>query len=253
MGLFDAREHPITDDNKPIVVMYPAQEGFTTFMTGRGDDVTNGNRGQGTQLHFDWTTGEIGTTKSVTLNFMEVVEVHDGRAIFGPTEAEWNSGDDWISFKAEMPATPYTDRTTEADGNANRVATGLGFNIIVPAADDGDTSIDIGDGTAADLGTAVPVPNSTNTGYWDADQRTGVITPNATGTGNMDLFDVQIEATMLNELPIGEGHRTFDIDVYKSEWLHPNWNLVLSAHKASAGAGWLRGWCFLFREKTQVP
>lgn len=238
---------PLTEDDKPIVVMYPATEGFNTYLTGRGDDIAGGVRGKGTRLKFNWTAAEAGTggtdpEKTIEIQFLEPVEAHDGRALFGATESEWNSGDDWVSFTARMPMTPHT--AAAGDGWVNKVPTGLGFDIFVPAAGDGNANVNLDD--------AVPVPNKTKTGYWDVDHFSGAITPNVTGTGNCDLFQLEITSTLLNEVPIGEGHRTFDIDVYKSEWFHPNWFLGITAYKGTAGAGWLTAWMFLFRENTQV-
>lgn len=242
IGLGKVTPAPETPDKKPIVVMYPAREGFNTWLTGKGDDVVTPARGQGTKIKFSFTAGEVPITKSIQLQFMEPIEVHDGRAIFGPTEGVWNSGDDWISLSVVIPVTPYTDRTVEADGNANKVPSGLDFDVFVPASGDGNTQLDM---------TAVcPVINETGTGYWDLDEFSGAVSPNVSGTGNADLLDLQVSGILLNEVPIGEGHRTFDIDVYKAEYVHQNWIVQIECHKETAGDGWLAGWLFCFREKV---
>lgn len=241
MTLSIAKDRPETPDEKPIVVMYPAREGFNTFITGRGDDVGGGNRGQGQRIKFNFVTANLPETQSVDLQFMEPVEVHDGRAIFGPSGA-WDGGDDWLSIKVVIPATTYTDRTTEMDGNANKVPSGLGFDIFVPAAGDGN----------AELVTAVPVLNDSGTGFWNLDENSGAVTPNAEQKGNADLLDLEVGGTLIHEVPIGEGHGTFDIDAYKSEYIHPTWIVRVEAHKEANGDGWLAGWLFTFREKVTV-
>ncbi len=254
----DFRQHPETSDAKPIIVLYPAREGFNSFVTGRCDVITGTkSRGTGQRINFSWAAGEAGPggtdkTKTVNLRFLEPVEVHDGRSIFGPTESVWNSGDDNLSITVTMDPCPHTSRTTELDGNANKVPSGLGFDIFVPAAGDGNAQLDLGDGTSADLGTVIPLADEEKTdGYWNTDFFTGVVTPAPNGDGNTTLMDLAWSSTFVNEVPIGEGHRTFDVDPSKSEWMHPAWKAEIEVTKETAGEGWLSGWLFIYREKTQ--
>lgn len=248
----------ISKDGRSIVTPFPARSGFNSYVTGQGDDVVTPSRADGQRVKLSWTAGEAGAagtdkTKELELQFIEPVDFHDGQATWGPTTSVWNSGDDWFVIKVRIPACPSTDRSGTMDGNALKVATGLGYNIFVPANGDGDAELDLGDGTPADLGTVVPVVDEDKTtGYWHTDLFTGVVSPAIDGNGNTDLLDVAPpEPRFVNKAPIAHvGTGVWDVDPAKSEWIHPKWKVVIQAHKETEGAGWFGGWFFIYREKT---
>ena len=143
-----ALDAPSEADKKPVMVNSPATEGTFTWLTSRGDDLSpssGSGRGTGPQafLSFD----EPGT-KEVEIQFIEPVELHDGHVSWRPT-SDWGFEDSW-SLSVRLPATTVTPNA-ENKGNCNKVDTGQGFSVIVPA--NGDGAYDV------DLTKAVPIPD----------------------------------------------------------------------------------------------
>ena len=227
---------PMLDENgKQIVVPFPALEGFKTWFTGAGDQLSPVARGKGPKLRLSFTGPE---TKSITIQFTEPVEVHDGQGIVRPA-ASWGL-DDTAEVCIEIPATSASVNGTTT-GNCNLVDTGNGFNIIVPAAGDGGHDV-----TLADV---VPVINRYTTGYWDVDLKTGAVTAAASpGKGNCDLYDTNFSGFVMRSIPIGNEKGVLDIDVYKTEWVHPKWSIKVTVDKQSIGSGEFAAWLLCFRE-----
>lgn len=223
-------------DGKLVVTQYPADQVNNEFiwLTGRGDHPTNG-RGEGTRLKIEYGPSE-GGDKYIDLQFNEQVQLHDGR-MFVPDREKWNDNDEW-SFSIVMPATVGT--STPGEGNANKVDAG-GFNIYVPAAGDGDWTVD--------LDTAVPV-GAGGAGFWDYDVFTDVLTMSGTpGQAGHHLMDISIEAFFMKRLPIPtHAMAVFDMEPYKSERIAPRWKLRLTIHKSAVGAGTILGWIQVFRQ-----
>ena len=234
------------DDNKQVVVTYPATNGFNTRFVG-----VDGND-QAIALSFS----DAGT-QSVNLSWPYPVEIHDAGVHWSPTQEacflkdlapRWDF-EDTFSAIAILPATPCTPNGG-GTGNANKVPIGGGANLIVPAAGDGAWDVD--------LETAVPVPADSidhetgaivAAGYWDCNYYTGVVTPSATpGSAKFYLFDFENQAPLLYKIPTGDPDGSFDIDASKVEWIHPRWIIRFECTKVTAGAGKIGGWLMLFRE-----
>jgi hypothetical protein len=237
------------DDGKLVVVPFPARDGFKTFFTGAGDDLAPtppaSGRGQGTALAISFLASDDYSTlplsKSLELQWSEPVQIHDGQGQVEPV-AEW-SVKDLLSMTARLPATVAVVNGG-GTGNANVVPTGLGYNIIVPAAGNGGHDVTLAD--------AVPVP-AAGAGYWEADPITGVVSASPTpGLGSYHLLDIQVEALFANRIPLGQGTGVFDIEAYRVEDIHPNWKLIVTIDKykvPSVDCDWA-GWLLIFRPNT---
>jgi hypothetical protein len=221
-------------DDKAVVVVSPSRDGWMTWFTSRGDDTAAPpGRGGGPALDLIFS-GPGEQTQDV--QFTECVEIHDGEVWYTPV-ANWTPDDD-LSVSVVLPATVPTPNPS-ATGNCNIVVTGGAYDVIVPAAGDGTHDVD--------LATAVPVPAS-GAGYWDCDYDTGVITASSEpGHAQYHLLTGGLEMFFLRHIACGHPLGSFEIDVYKAEWVHPTWSLRLSVKRATAGAGRITGWVMLFR------
>jgi hypothetical protein len=226
---------PSQPDGRIVVVNSPSNEGWLTWFTGYGDDVVGQKRGEGQQI----TVSAAGTgTEMVDLEFIEPIEVHDGELSWSPSN--WDR-DDRFSFSAIMPATVVTPNI--GLGNCNLVPTGLGYNLIVPAAGDGTHDVD--------LTKPQPVVPASGGGYWEADYSTGLVSPSATpGASEWHLLDVEIESFFIKRVCFSNPLGVFSIDVYKAEWVSNAWKLRLTVDRTSNSAGQLSGWLMCFREKA---
>jgi hypothetical protein len=247
----DLRKSPREPDGKTVVVVSPSTEGHMTWVVGAGDDLTPtppaSGRGEGPLLDLTFTQAE---TQTIDMEFVEPVELHDGQMWYTPTGAgNWENGDTF-SFSAIMPKTDAV--ATPGAGNVTlvEVAPGAGVYVMIPSADS-TGSHDI------DLAQAVPVPALDSAGnpngYWDVDLTDSTVTPaKCPGKAEWNLFDVQIESFFLKRIPMGNPLGTFDIDVYKAEWISDRWKLRLSVTRVTTGAGPYRvgGWVMFFREKS---
>jgi len=239
--------HPaMSTDGKQIVIPFPATEGWRTWFTGAGDDMSPtppaSGRGTGTKIKISFTgTAEIKTTE---FQFSEPVELHDGELFYSPV-ANFTH-DDRFEFGARMPASAPTANTNDPkDGNCNLYDVG-GYNLLLPAAGNGTHDIALTDFTKA-----IPVPSNDSTGYWDVDQSSGAITASATpGAANWHLMDIQIKSYFLRNMPMGNPLGVFEVDVYKAEYLHPAWFSFLSVDKQDTQTGDVSAWIMTFREST---
>lgn len=242
------------------VVPWPATKGFRTWFTGAGDNLnptppaSGVGDGQNLRLSFD---GEDGN-KAVDIQFQAPVELHDGEVFYSPV-ANWDM-DDRFSFSVVMPATPYEEipqgsSSSSSSGGEEPIPvlpynTGLGYSILIPNHPHATHRVY--------PSQCVPVPTSneqlSNTGYWDAEFFTGVVSPSAgaplTNTGVFHLLNVQVEVFFLKNIPMGNPLGVFEVDVYKAEWVHPNWKMRMAANKQSSGVGEMAAWLMLFRELT---
>lgn len=226
---------PLEADKKPVVVVSPATTGLLTWLTGRGDDPVLG-RGQGTPLRLDFTGPD---TKVLEFGFDEPIEINDGQIWWRPSDS-WGP-DDEFSVGVRMPGNVAT--ATPGTGNVNAVVIGPGMELYVPAAGDGSHTID--------LATAVPVKASAKDGYWDVGDFTGNVTPSTTpGAASWNLFNFDLTAHLVRSISCGHPLGVWDIDVYKTEWIHQSWKIVFEVVKNSAGAGTIGGWILTFRENV---
>jgi hypothetical protein len=179
---------------------------------------------------------ETPSEKYTEWQWIEPVEIHDGQMNWDPVE-NWGH-DDEFDLSVRMPATPAS--ATPGTGNVNEVPTGQGFSIYVPAAGDGSHTVD--------LALAVPV-EAAGAGYWGANYDTGEITPAVhPGEAAYHLMNVEVMAYLVRSISMGNTIGLFDVDVYKTEWSHPNWKMRLTVRKNTAGAGTCSGWILCFRK-----
>jgi hypothetical protein len=127
------------------------------------------------------------------------------------------------------------------------MATGLGFNIIIPAPlDDGDWNVD---GATMEVGeinlNLSPIPNGSGTGFWNWDP---TLAPGATITpvanpaapdGSYDLYDVALplvrQANRISLMLQGD----ITPSSLKGKKMLPHWVMVFTAMRAGA-AGTLK-------------
>lgn len=235
----DAPKEP---DNKPVVTISPATQGFVTWICGAGDDANPtppaSGRGTGTPFLLEFSAEEVPATKTLEFDFTEPVEVHDGQVSWKET-SNWGAGDTF-SLGLRIPATPTTPNAG-GTGNCNKVEIAPGMNIIVPAAGDGAFDLDLTD--------ASPVEDKAGQGgYWNNDYNTGAVTPNPIpGAGRWNLFDFDVTGWLIKGIRLTHPMGVFDIDVYKTEYFHPAWYLRWEVTKNTPGAGSISGWIFCFR------
>lgn len=223
---------PLEADKKPIVVVSPSTQGLLTFLTGRSD--LPGQPGLGTPLRLDFSGPE---NKVLEFSFNEPIEINDGQIWWRPS-ASWGP-DDEFSVGMRMPATVASP--TPGSGNVNIVALGPGAELYVPAAGDGSHAVD--------LASAVPVRALAHNGFWDVDDWTGAVTPSATpGQASWNLLSFDVIGYLVRSISCGHPLGVWDIDVYKTEWIHQSWKLRFEVNKASASAGTIGGWMLTFRE-----
>lgn len=232
---------PRDSDGTPIVIPYPATNGYRTMFTSKDDN------GQAFNLTFAGPG-----TQHIDMQYNDPVEVHDGAVYwYPPFQVSFINGidpvwdfDDTFSFKAIFPATPAIE--TPGVGNVEKVAIGDGINMFVPAPQGGWT---------VDLDLAVPVPAESfdasgvlrTTGFWNCDYITGDVTPGQYGSA-FRLLDFEASAILVNDIAMGNPVGSFEIEVYKIEWFHQRWIQRFSCTKSSPGAGRVGGWIMLFRK-----
>jgi hypothetical protein len=232
-------------DGRLTVTPTPIGFGWLTWFTGYGDDpspVGATGRGEGQQIALEIEDGY--GYKEISFSFAEPVHVHDGQVYW----SESFTYKDHFSLAVDIPATVATPAS--GDGNANKVDTGLGFNMFIPGDGSGYWNIDLD--TANDV-SPVTVYGKNPNGMWDLDETTGIVRQaDIFGSGSYNMFDAPMPRSyFIKRVPMGHPLRVFDSDVYKTELIHQNWNIVIEVTKTSPGAGWLSGWLLAFRRQTQ--
>lgn len=235
---------PTDDDNKPVIVLNPSPEKLFTYFTSRGDVAGPPiQRGEGDPILVEFETG-VGVwpqTKSCTWKYAEPVWVHDGQCTW-TTPTAFNAKDHF-SLSVNIPATVATVNGG-GTGNCNVVPTGLGYNVIVPAAGNG--------GHDVDLNVASPVPaGRSKDGYWEVDEFSETITPSTTpGASSWHLLDIPIKSYFIRCLSMSDPRGVFDIDAYKTYWVPSAWTWELEVTKQEDGDGLVSGWLLIFRTQS---
>lgn len=226
---------PSEADGKPIVTVTPGRDGWKTWLSSFGDDIDAGpaGRGMGPVILVVFDGSEtLPAVKKCNWQYDTPVEIHDGQVNWGD-DASF-SYPDFFSFAVEIPATAGVATGT---GNANLEFVG-GAPIFRPAA--------AGTGShTIDLIKAAPIPKTG--GGWDVDVATGVVSASPTGKGEFMLAPYPLEVLVVPGVTMGNRARRFDVDVYRTDWIHPSWSLKMSVKKTTPGAGWVSGWMFAFR------
>jgi hypothetical protein len=230
-------------NNRMLVVNFPADFGANLWITGRGDDITNGIRGRGDELRMsfdDVVRGGVAEEKHVDIQFMERIQLHDGH-LDVPVPTDWSIYDEW-DFGTLLEATAVTPNGGNT-GNCNLVPmAGGAYNAIIPAAGDGEYDVD--------LDVAVPVPSLG--GGWDYDYKTDVLAfPSDPANTEFALLDIPIQAYVQIAVnmpcsPTG----IFDFDAYDTQEISPRWKIRFTVRKKSDGPGDVAGWIVGFRESN---
>ena len=234
---------PSEADGRPNFVSNPVPLWWRTWFCGAGDDPvpdpTGMTSGRGTGAPMLLQMSKPGTD-SIVVGFTEPVLIHDGKIDWGPPEA-WGPID-FFDVSAIIPPTPITI-SPDGTGNCN----------LVPLMDDTIHLIvpnPYGTGThVVDLATACPF--SMLGGGWNADQDTGAVsasTPETADESEFGLADYPLQLYFMRHITMGSRFGTMAINVYKTEWLHPSWQLVFTVHKTTLAPGWVSAWMLCFRK-----
>ena len=180
------------------------------------------------------------------------VVINDGVYLAGG-HVEWDGGS-WGSYVYMELIAPASTTKTPAmanQGNCNRVPTGYGFDIIVPAAGNG----------AYDLDVVVPVPATTDetniqNGYWNYSEPwigKGVVAPGIPGASKYNLYTAQLELAHFVKMHLfkDSGSRDLIAPAIKPKWILPEWTLNVNIHNADANKTLRVSWDLLIaRRKT---
>jgi hypothetical protein len=232
---------PSTDAGTPIFQSNVVPPGYYFYGTGAFDDVAGNSRGAGPQIELAVSADEhidpAGKTATLVGRFLEHVYILGGH--FAALGADLG---DWISSEIVAPASTPEDRTGSLDGNAVKVPTGAGFNVVVPT-EPGTGSWNV-DGAALEAGEInaglVPVPSPTQTGFWNWDPgSTPSLSPvsnPAAPDGAYNLFDAALPlARQANRYScLTEGDVTPQGAV-KGKKILPHWLWRFTIHRHAPG------------------
>lgn len=211
-----------TVDGKKLVTSNALPEWCVLSQCGRGDDTKIGNG-----PIFKMSTAGPDNDSTLEFGFMDPVFVTSGVGVIQDAKLG-----DYIRFEVFAPPTVPT--SASGDGNCNKVATGQGFNIIVPAGGDGSWNLPASESCHI-------VPNPTGEGYWDLNRDwseaqigPGTVTPNYTGEGEYDLYDtVGMHLSMFaTDVPIlgTDVVLTFGIQNVRAKMVPPQWHWKVTLH-----------------------
>ena len=218
---------PTAADGKLFVLpnMFPGPV-ILTF-AGASDDVQNKKPIEGDL--FGLQIAASGADATFTVDLIDGVFVSGGHV-------EWVGGSYGSSIELELwtPASTTKAPAVAHQGNCNRVATGAGFDIIVPAAGNGEYDLDVGVPVTAENAESAE-PN----GYWDySDPWVGIGTvyPNVQGKGKYNLYTAELELAHFCRLHLLRdiGSRDVTVQNIKPKWILPQWKLKAVLHNASA-------------------
>jgi len=186
-------------------------------------------------------------TASQTIAFLDGFYLAGGHV-------DWDGGawGNLVYMELKAPATTTKAPAVANQGNCNKVPTGLGFNIIVPAAGNGQYDIDV----------PVPVPanaqeSNAQNGYWNYSEPwcgKGTISPAVPGTGKYNLFDVELELAHFAKIHLfrDSGGRDLIAPAIKPKWILPEWRIVVEATNTDANKTLRVSWDFLLARRKTV-
>lgn len=227
-----------TADGRRLIVPSRFGPGIDPYICGAGDDRATGIKADGPTFSFNGLgSGE----ETIEFGFVDTVRVAAGGVMWKDC-VPGDVIDMWMSSKAA----PLT--STPGAGNANKVDLG-GYNLIVPAAGDGEWTVDL---ATCDL---VPVLDKDNPdGYWDWDALElgmGTVTPGA-GASLWNLFDIDIKLVhWVCKVPLlGDGENYIDPNSIDRK-IYQRWTWYTKATSSSNNASAKIGFYLnLAREKT---
>lgn len=236
-------------EGTPIFNPDKIPQGYILYVTGAFDDIDAETRGSGALFQVSKT--DVGSA-SIEGRFLEQVYV-----VGGGVGSDGAGAGDWASYESYAPASSPEDKTGTHDGNANKVPTGLGFNIIVPApGNNGDWNVD---GSTLEGGQInqglVPVPNTSGAGYWNWDPTadpsiTPVANPGAPD-GSYDLYDAALPlARQANRIPLLGIHGDVSPDAVRPRLMLPHWKVKITVYRATSGTVTASAWLSMGRKTT---
>jgi hypothetical protein len=232
---------PVAADGKPFYLpnIFPGE--VLLNFAGRGD--LNGQRYGGGL--FSLEKDGVGTAYA-DFSFQDGVYLAGGHIM-------WVGGGFGSYVKMELfsPATTLTDAS--GDGNANVAPTGLGFNIIVPAAGNG----------AKNLGSVItPVPanddeSNAQNGFWnytDPWVGKGSVSPGVPQSSKYNLFDTLLPISHFTDLHLvlESGDRTLLLENVKPKWILPEWFFRVTVINANAEKTLRVGWDLAIARRKSV-
>jgi hypothetical protein len=218
---------PVATDGKPFVLPNSFPGEVLLNFTGCSDALSPATRFEGAL--FGVQQVGVGDT-SQTIDLLDGVFLAGGHI-------DWVGGS-WgcfVYFELVAPASTVKAPASPGTGNCNLVPTGLGFNIIVPAAGNG----------AYDLDAPIPIPAFTDetnqpNGYWSYSEPwvgKGTVSPGSPGASKYNLFDVPLELAHFAKIHLfrSEGQRDLIAPAIKPKWILPEWKMKVSVHNAGSG------------------
>lgn len=233
--LVTAKGTPVQETgDRPIFVPARFPKGVDPYITGVADKIDNPvARGGGDKLHFFWSVAPLSAEdQTKSFFFLDRVRVVAGGVVWkgaGMAASDCDLLNMWLDAPASVIAA-----NGGSTGNANKSVV-PGGNIIVPAAGDGSWDIDLTPDLHSE--SPVPVPNLTQTGFWDwdePDEGLGTFTPNFTQTGGYDLFDFEIPLVVwAKNIPIiGDGNQYIDPNSIARP-IAPQWKWNVQVHNGA--------------------
>jgi hypothetical protein len=183
----------------------------------------------------------------------QILSFLDGMYLAGGHVA-WEGGGygSFVDFVLTAPATTTKAPATSGAGNCNKVPTGYGFNIIVPAAGNGQY----------DLDATTPVPANDDesyaqTGYWESSDPwlgNGVLTPGVPTKAKYNLFDASLELTHFCKLHLfcSSGARDLIAPAIKPKWVLPEWKMKVSIYNAVSANTLTAVWDLMIARRKTV-
>jgi hypothetical protein len=155
-------------------------------------------------------------------------------------------------MEVSAPASAVKAPLVENQGNCNLVATGLGFNMIVPAAGNG----------AYDLDVTIPIPAANPEtdhaeGYWNHSDPwigKGTMSAGVPGHAPFNLFDTSMELAHLCRISClrDSAERDVLVENIRPKWIYPEWNLVVTLHNADANKTLSVAWDLMIARKRSI-
>lgn len=167
--------------------------GYLFYGTGAFDNIATGKRGEGVLLEME--QGEAGL-QILDGQFIEHVYIHGGD--FG---AEGNAKGDWVQMMAWAPASVPTDRTSEQDGNADKV----GIAGVVSVSGTFQIGETVTGGTSGHTGKVVSLPEDNQMKIMNA---SGSFEQGETITGGTSGATAAVAATIAVNMIVPNGGST---------------------------------------------
>ena len=234
---------PRTSDGRPITLAARFRGDIDPWFAGSMD---SSGPGEGALFELGWdSVPGSPETKTLDVTFEDWVYIANGSIKYR------NAGrGDYARVLVNIPATATTAADPANTGNCNLVASGYGYNIIVPAAGDGE--YDVADAAKK----PVPAVDSAGTGvgYWnwsEPDTGLGTVSASTPGAGYYHLADVAIPAVQwTRKFPLlGDGVVSLDPQV-KARKLLPYWVVRVELHNEALGLLEMIWWWNMARKKT---